>query len=126
MTRPRGLCNGCYYTPEVKELYPVAQLHGLAMPVRPLGDEDAVPGPYQPEPERPELGDWRDNWSTMPDAWQLTPDTEPEAIAASQRGDVIEAMTAMGPTATVEQISDYTVLPVWTVRRRLDELGSGI
>lgn len=78
MTRPRGLCNGCYYTPEAKELYPVAQLHGLAsrfkqdqsltdaeilaMPVLPHGDEDPVPGPYQPEPERPKLGDWRGNW----------------------------------------------------------------
>lgn len=140
VTRPRGLCWVCYYTPGVKDAYEAVQakrsgLAGrfdqnqglsdeeiLAMPVRPLGDEDAIPGPYQPEPERPKLGDWRDNWSTMPDAWQLTPDTEPEAIAASQRGDVIEAMTAMGPTATVEQISDYTVLPVWTVQRRIQEI----
>ena len=140
VTRPRGLCWVCYYTPGVKDLYaaqiPTSGLASrfgqdqgltdaeiLAMSVLPLGDEDAVPGPYQPESERPKLGDWRDNWGTSPEAWQLTPDTEPEAIAASQRGDVIEAMTAMGPTATVEQISDYTVLPVWTVQRRIEEIG---
>lgn len=140
MTRPRNLCWVCYYTPGTKDAYEAVQakrsgLAGrfdqnqglsdeeiLAMPVRPLGDEDPVPGPYQPEPERPKLGDWRDNWATPPSAWQLTPDTEPEAIAASQRGDVAEAMAALGPTASLEQISELVVLPVWTVQRRMTEL----
>jgi len=98
----------------------------LAMPILPHGDEDlAEPEPHPPEPERPELGDWRDNWGTPPSAWQLTPDTEPDAIAASQRGDVAEALAALGPTATVEQISELVVLPVWTVQRRLEEITKG-
>lgn len=141
MTRPRGLCWGCYYAPGVKELYQVNTFYRpdlasrfgqdqgltdaeiLAMPVLLHGDEDyPEPEPHPPEPERPKLGDWRGNWGTPPEAWQLTPDTEPEAIAASQRGDVIEAMAALGPTASLEQISELVVLPVWTVQRRMTEL----
>jgi hypothetical protein len=51
----------------------------------------------------------------------LHPDTEPEAIAAAQRDAVFEAHR----NATPEEISDRVDLPVWTVRRRLAELGLG-
>lgn len=141
VTRPRGLCWGCYYTPETKDAYEAVQAKRsglasrfdqnqglsdaeiLAMPVLPLGDEDyPEPEPHPPEPERPKLGDWRNNWVTPPEAWQLTPDTEPEAIAASQRGDIAKAMATLKPTATLEQISELVVLPVWTVQRRLEEI----
>lgn len=51
----------------------------------------------------------------------LHPDTEPEAIAEAQRDAVFESHR----NATPEEISDRVNLPVWTVRRRLAELGLG-
>ncbi|VTT96545.1 unnamed protein product [Gemmataceae bacterium] len=54
--------------------------------------------------------------------WELTDDTAPAAIAAAQREAVREAREALGPGATVEELSAAAVLPVWTVRRRLEEI----
>ena len=51
------------------------------------------------------------------------PETEPEAIAEAQRAVVAE-WHDRGWT-TPEAISDAADLPVWTVRRRLAELGLG-
>ena len=51
----------------------------------------------------------------------LHPDTSPAAIAQAQRDAVFEAHR----NATPEEISDRVDLPVWSVRRRLAELGIG-
>lgn len=51
----------------------------------------------------------------------LTPDTEPEVIAAGQREEVAEYLAAH-PRATEEQMSAALVLPVWSIRLRLAEL----
>src|SRR5262249_29876090 len=58
--------------------------------------------------------------------YELTPDTEPEAIAAAQRAEVARAREFLTPLgrATAKRISDLVVLPVWVVRRRLAELGA--
>lgn len=51
----------------------------------------------------------------------LTPDTEPDAIRAAQRGDVAEHLAAH-PGATEQELSESLVLPLWSVRCRLAEL----
>lgn len=55
------------------------------------------------------------------DPARLTPDTSPEAIAADQRAALVAAgaWVATDPAA----LSDAADLPVWTVVRRLEELG---
>lgn len=56
-----------------------------------------------------------------PDPGLLTPETEPDAIAAAQRTDVSAAVKACGrdPAAIAVAVD----LPAWTVWRRLKELG---
>jgi len=34
----------------------------------------------------------------------------------------VDDLAALGPTASLEQISELVVLPVWTVQRRMTEL----
>lgn len=55
--------------------------------------------------------------------YALTPETEPEAIAADQRAAIAAIMRRM-PRATAEGLSEAVVLPVGVVRRRLKELKS--
>ena len=90
------------------------------MSVQPLGDEDPKPEPGPPPEKGTKVGDCWEQWLGAAPA--VHPDTDPEAIAASQRGDVADARRRLGPGATVEQIGDDVILPVWVVRRRLQEL----
>lgn len=137
---------GCYCDPAVRPLYPSTSKFarhdargpgsddlGLTdeemadIPVHPLGGEDPHPEREPPPPEKSAVGDWCDAWAFAGDpsaGLVLTPDTEPDAIAAAQRGDVADAVARLGPGATAEQIADDVCLPVWSVRRRLDEIAA--
>jgi hypothetical protein len=53
---------------------------------------------------------------------ELHPTTEPAYIRAQQRCAVRGAIENLGSGATIEAISEYTVLPVWNVKRALAEL----
>lgn len=125
--RPRGLCCRCYYTPSIKSLYPIivrtveplTEAEILAMPTLPNGDED-VPPPYEPEPEATRIGDRAGQWSNMHARGRLSPETEPEAIAAAQRAVVAKCLRR-GMTDT-KAISECVVLPVDVVERRMAEI----
>lgn len=141
------MCLGCYRDPATRAAYPSTSKFarhdargpgcddlGLtdeevaALPTQPLGDEDPQPEPQpDPAPEKSALGDWCDAWAFAGDpsaGLVLTRDTEPDAIAAAQRGDVADAVKRLGPDATVEQIAGDVCLPVWSVRRRLEEIAT--
>lgn len=128
-----GLCHRCFFTPGVAELYPrrdgaapceaLSDAEILALPPTGIGDEDTpAPGPYVEEPEKPRVGDWRDNWKVPCGGFVLHPDTSPEAIHAAQLADVRDALAELGPGATAEEIGDRVCLPTWNVRRLLGEL----
>ena len=115
-----GLCWHCHSSPGLSD----AEI--LALPVQPFGDEEEPPPPYEPEPDPPKVGDWAAQWARAAAAgYELDDSTAPDAIAATQRADVAEALGRLGPGATAEAIADDVLLPVWTVRRRLAELGHG-
>jgi hypothetical protein len=65
-------------------------------------------------PEAPRQHVWQ--W------WLLSEDTSPAAIAATQAAVVRESARKLGPTATAEQISESVCLPVWNVKRILEDL----
>lgn len=55
--------------------------------------------------------------------FRLHTDTTPAAIAMAQRNAIRDALRELGRAATVEQVSEAACLPVWSVRRRLEEMG---
>lgn len=61
-------------------------------------------------------------WMVPPEEWELTEDTRPAAISATQNAVVRDAIRELGPDASVEQISERAVLPVWNVKRFLESL----
>lgn len=134
VARPRGLCFACYYTPAILNLYPIdskyhkhrtdaedrplTEAEILAMP--PLTNGGEAPAPYEPEPEKQKIGDRAGQWANMHARGRLSPETEPEAIAAAQRAEVRRCLKR-GMT-DVKAISEAVVLPVDVVERRMAEI----
>lgn len=54
----------------------------------------------------------------------LSRETDPDKIGAGQRAEV-RAFLAANPGAAAERVSEELILPLWTVRRRMAELGEG-
>lgn len=136
----RGLCCRCFGDLAIRTRYPkrfcvnsrqgecwaASDAEILAMPASPIGDYDTQPPaqPYREPKASAKVGVWLDNWQDVIKPlidFELTPDTSPEAIAAVQREDIAQVL-AKKPRATVEELSSLTVLPKWTVERRLAEI----
>lgn len=118
------LCRRCHADPDLRRRYQSDGLSDqeiLALPPQP-GDEEPPPPPYEPPPEESRsLGDFANQWSGIADCWEITEETSPAAIAEAQRRDVAEAYRRVGPDpAAIAAVVD---LPVWSVERRLEELG---
>ena len=75
-------------------------------------------GKKSPKGEKPAIGDWADQWEGVSQSWEITEDTEPAAIAAIQRADVLSATKQHG--RDVAAISEAVCLPMWNVKRILE------
>lgn len=131
----RGLCWHCYATPRVRAMYaplkvgrkPSAEKPSLAPEARrtitPPRRVVTVSEPayrlraVKPD-DGPTLGDWRAAWGKVDVV--LTSDTMPSAIASTQR-DVIRDAIRRLRTRDVGRISEYVVLPLDVVKRRMEE-----
>jgi hypothetical protein len=139
--RTRGLCPKCHANPGVRAMYPVRALRrgdtshlrtGIseeecaALPPS-WGDEELPPpGPYTPGPEEKKVGDWLHAPEVgRHGAFELHPETTPEAIAARQREDVREAVgrlrRKLGREPTAAEVSEEVVLPVWNCEQWMAE-----
>ena len=139
MVYKRGLCCICYRRPGSREAYPSESIFAAKEdPCETMEDLDRLVAQMRPTmpvetgdnpPRLPPLPvDKLDvqaaqvdrsygNWVIRMEDLELTEETQPSSILLDRYAAVCEAVRELGPGATVDQVSERCVLPVWNVTR---------